>query len=170
MALRSRRNPSSSSFLTALWSRATLLTKMIVWTCRLSLPMTARFADRILTISESTRTDILNVLNVDSEKVRVIYHGRDEDMIKLPDDRRVIVHEIGIRSTKFRTFDNTLVIVPNAELIKFFAKKLGVRQNQVTIITGATNRKKRIKIDAEISLETFGNALGLEFQKTIATP
>lgn len=40
------------------------------------------------------------------------------DMVRLPDDRRVIVHEIGIRSTKFLTYDNTLVIVPNAELIK----------------------------------------------------
>lgn len=40
------------------------------------------------------------------------------DMVMLTDGRRVIVHEIGIRSTKFLTFDHTLVIVPNAELIK----------------------------------------------------
>lgn len=40
------------------------------------------------------------------------------DMVRLADNRRVIVHEIGIRSTKFLTFDNTLVIVPNSELIK----------------------------------------------------
>jgi len=40
------------------------------------------------------------------------------DMVRLPDNRRVKVYEIGIRSTKFLTFDNTLVIVPNAELIK----------------------------------------------------
>lgn len=40
------------------------------------------------------------------------------DMVKFPDGRRVVVHEIGIRSTKFLTYDNTLVIVPNAELIK----------------------------------------------------
>ncbi|MCK4998855.1 MAG: glycosyltransferase family 4 protein [Anaerohalosphaera sp.] len=50
---------------------------------KIMLPMTARFADRILTISESTRSDILKILNVDPEKVRVIYHGRDEDMCKL---------------------------------------------------------------------------------------
>jgi len=43
---------------------------------------------------------------------------RAGDMVRLPDERRVVVHEIGIRSTKFLTFDNTLVIVPNAELIK----------------------------------------------------
>ncbi|MCP4633705.1 MAG: mechanosensitive ion channel [candidate division Zixibacteria bacterium] len=43
---------------------------------------------------------------------------RANDMVRLPDGRRVVVHEIGIRSTKFLTFDNTLVIVPNAELVK----------------------------------------------------
>lgn len=40
------------------------------------------------------------------------------DMVRFPDGRRVVAHEIGIRSTKFLTYDNTLVIVPNAELIK----------------------------------------------------
>ena len=40
------------------------------------------------------------------------------DTVRLADDRRVVVHEIGIRSTKFRTYDNTLIVVPNAELIK----------------------------------------------------
>jgi len=40
------------------------------------------------------------------------------DMVELPSAGKVIVHEIGIRSTKFRTYDNTLVIVPNAELVK----------------------------------------------------
>lgn len=40
------------------------------------------------------------------------------DMVRLADGSRVVVHEIGIRSTKFLTFDHTLEIVPNAELIK----------------------------------------------------
>ena len=40
------------------------------------------------------------------------------DTVRLADGSRVIVHEIGIRSTKFLTFDNTLEIVPNAELVK----------------------------------------------------
>ncbi len=43
---------------------------------------------------------------------------RVEDRVRLPDGQLVIVHQIGIRTTKFRTFDNTLVIVPNAELVK----------------------------------------------------
>jgi len=40
------------------------------------------------------------------------------DMVRLADGSRVVVHEIGIRSTKFLTFDHTLEIVPNAELVK----------------------------------------------------
>ncbi len=43
---------------------------------------------------------------------------RAGDMIRFSDGRRAVVHEIGIRSTKILTYDNTLVIVPNAELIK----------------------------------------------------
>lgn len=40
------------------------------------------------------------------------------DRIALPDGRRVDVHEIGLRSTKFLTFDHTLIIIPNAEISK----------------------------------------------------
>ncbi len=40
------------------------------------------------------------------------------DRLKLENGTVCVVHEIGVRSTKFRTFENTLVIVPNAELIQ----------------------------------------------------
>ncbi|MFQ5499021.1 MAG: mechanosensitive ion channel family protein [Candidatus Zixiibacteriota bacterium] len=40
------------------------------------------------------------------------------DRVRLADGKICIVHEIGIRTTKFRTFDNTLIITPNAELMK----------------------------------------------------
>ncbi len=35
----------------------------------------------------------------------------------------------------------------NQELIKFFAKQLRLPQQQITIMTGGTGRKKRLKID-----------------------
>ena len=43
---------------------------------------------------------------------------RAGDRVRLTDGTVCIVHQIGVRSTKFRTFENTLIIVPNAELMK----------------------------------------------------
>ena len=43
---------------------------------------------------------------------------RQGDRVRLDDGTVCVVHAIGIRSTKFWTFDNTLIIVPNAELMK----------------------------------------------------
>ncbi|MBI4720083.1 MAG: mechanosensitive ion channel [Chitinivibrionia bacterium] len=40
------------------------------------------------------------------------------DRLRLGDGAVCIVQQIGIRSTKFLTFDNTLIIIPNAELMK----------------------------------------------------
>lgn len=40
------------------------------------------------------------------------------DRVRMDTGTTVIVDQIGIRSTKLRTFDNTLIIVPNAELMK----------------------------------------------------
>ncbi|UCE25068.1 MAG: mechanosensitive ion channel [Candidatus Zixiibacteriota bacterium] len=40
------------------------------------------------------------------------------DWLRLPDDTICRVHQIGVRSTKFLTLENTLIIVPNAELMK----------------------------------------------------
>ena len=40
------------------------------------------------------------------------------DRIILPDGRRVDVYEIGLRSSKFLTFDKSLVVIPNSELSK----------------------------------------------------
>jgi small-conductance mechanosensitive channel len=40
------------------------------------------------------------------------------DRVQLDTGSTVIVNQIGIRSTKFRTFENSLIIVPNAELMK----------------------------------------------------
>jgi len=43
---------------------------------------------------------------------------RERDRVRLPDGTLCIVDKIGIRSTKLRTYDNTLIITPNAELMK----------------------------------------------------
>lgn len=43
----------------------------------------------------------------------------------------------------------------NYELIKFFSKILKIPQHYVKIVSGGMSRKKRVKIDAEISFEEF---------------
>ncbi len=43
---------------------------------------------------------------------------RQGDRVRLDDGTVCVAHQIGIRSTKFRTFDNSLVIIPNADLMK----------------------------------------------------
>ncbi len=59
---------------------------------------------------------------------------RIKDLVKLPDGQRAIVHEIGIRSSKFLTFDNTLVIVPNAELVKSTVHNITYPKPMVRIV------------------------------------
>ncbi len=71
------------------------------------------------------------------------------DMVRLADGSRVVVHEIGIRSTKFLTFDHTLEIVPNAELIK----------STVHNITYPTPRV-RVVIDVGVSYDSDMTRVG----------
>jgi uncharacterized protein (TIGR00251 family) len=46
----------------------------------------------------------------------------------------------------------------NAELIKLFAKKLGVSKSAVTIISGETSKTKRLRIDG-VDAEQLRNVL-----------
>ncbi len=55
----------------------------------------------------------------------------------------------------------------NAELIKFLGKALHLPKEKVTIIHGATSRKKRIKIDSDLTFDQFCQQLGLEKQEGI---
>jgi hypothetical protein len=55
----------------------------------------------------------------------------------------------------------------NKELIKLFAKKLGITQDCVHIVLGITSRKKRLKIDIDIDFETLVERLGIERQLRI---
>ena len=55
----------------------------------------------------------------------------------------------------------------NAELIKFLSKALHLPKEKVTIIHGATSRKKRIKIDCDLTFNQFCEQLELEKQEVI---
>ncbi len=51
----------------------------------------------------------------------------------------------------------------NKELIKNLADVLGIAQDMITIIHGAKTRKKRIKIDVEMTFNMLLTALGIEW-------
>jgi uncharacterized protein len=52
----------------------------------------------------------------------------------------------------------------NDELVMLLSKQLGIRQDQIKIIQGATSRKKVLKIDTELSEQAFLHKLGIEVQ------
>jgi uncharacterized protein len=56
----------------------------------------------------------------------------------------------------------------NAELLKMLAKNLGLNQEAVQLLSGATARKKIIKIETSLSRETLLRELGIESQTSIA--
>ncbi len=55
----------------------------------------------------------------------------------------------------------------NDELVKFFAKSLCLRADQVTIMLGASSRTKRLCIEADITPEALFSALGIVRQIVI---
>lgn len=55
----------------------------------------------------------------------------------------------------------------NDELISLLSKYLKCPRNNIMILSGATGRIKRLKIEAPITLEQFEAALGLERQNGI---
>jgi len=58
---------------------------------------------------------------------------RVEDRVKLGDGTVCVVYEIGVRSTKFRTFENTLIIVPNAELMQSTVHNLTYPKSEIRV-------------------------------------
>lgn len=55
----------------------------------------------------------------------------------------------------------------NKELIALLAQKINVAQQEISIVLGATQRKKRIKINLILEYKQFLEKLGLEKQKII---
>ena len=52
----------------------------------------------------------------------------------------------------------------NKELIKMIAKRVGVTQQAVTIIAGATSRKKILKIESGLTKQELLETLGVHMQ------
>lgn len=52
----------------------------------------------------------------------------------------------------------------NEELIKSLSKALGITQDMISITSGAQSRKKRIKIDVEMTFNALLEHLGIDWQ------
>ncbi len=55
----------------------------------------------------------------------------------------------------------------NTELIKLLSKKLGIPTTKISIMSGATSRKKHLKIDAKVTFEDVCKSLDIELQMKI---
>jgi hypothetical protein len=94
-----------------------------------------RHADRIISISEYTKKDLLRFIDVDPRKVRVIYYGVDHELFKprdklearrrleLPSDRPIILN-VGSEEPRknipilLKSFKELLNSVPDALLVR----------------------------------------------------
>ncbi len=58
---------------------------------------------------------------------------REGDRVVLPSGETADVYDIGIRSSKFLTFDNTLIVVPNNELVKSKITNLSYPEEEIRV-------------------------------------
>ena len=56
------------------------------------------------------------------------------DRVQLASGEAVDVYDIGLRSSKFMTFDNTLIIVPNNELVKAKVTNLSYPEEAMRVV------------------------------------
>jgi uncharacterized protein (TIGR00251 family) len=52
----------------------------------------------------------------------------------------------------------------NEELIKSLSKALGISQNMISIVSGVQSKKKRIKVDIELTFNMLLELLGIDWQ------
>lgn len=55
----------------------------------------------------------------------------------------------------------------NKEVVSLLAEKIGITKSEVEIVSGETVRKKRIRINTDITMEQLFNRCGLSKQKTV---
>jgi glycosyltransferase involved in cell wall biosynthesis len=132
-------------------------------------------ATRIICVSESTKNDLIQHLNVEHEIIRIIYHGVDHNLFKprdkeearkklgLPQDQFIILH-VGSEEprknilTLLKAFKRLLNDVPNAVLIRIGEKTVKTQN----LIKSLNIRKKVLYFFAESeNLPYFYNAADL---------
>ncbi len=91
---------------------------------------------------------------------------RRGDRVQLASGETVDVYDIGLRSSKFMTFDNTLIIVPNHELVKAKVTNLSYPEEMI-----------RVKIDLGVAygsdidrVKTMLVEIATQHPQVLATP
>lgn len=102
------------------------------------MPFSYRYADRIIAISEHTKKDIIKILKIPKEKIRVIYEAADEACKYIPDKLK-----IEKTKTKYDIYGDYLIHIgtinprKNLEfLIKVFSKVVKTYPKIKLVITG----------------------------------
>lgn len=62
--------------------------KKMFYRTKLADPITAKIADKIITVSENSKRDIQKYLGIESEKISVIYNGVDQKKFKKMEDEQ----------------------------------------------------------------------------------
>jgi glycosyltransferase involved in cell wall biosynthesis len=102
-------------------------------------------ADYVICISESTKKDLIKFIEIDPNKVKVIYYGVDHklfkprnklevrQMLRLPQNRPIILN-VGSEElrknipTLLKSFKELLIDIPNALLVRVGESTLGIRK------------------------------------------
>jgi len=102
------------------------------------MPFSYRYADRIIAISEHTKKDIIKLLKISEEKIRVIYEAADEACKYVSDAREIekVKQKYGIRG-KYLIHLGTINPRKNLEfLIKVCSKVIQAHPDIKLVITG----------------------------------
>jgi small-conductance mechanosensitive channel len=72
--------------------------------------------------------------DIDLEVIEDHQHGQhNDDRVILPNGEQAAAFEIGLRSSKFLTFEHTLIVVPNQELVRSTITNLAYPFEQIRV-------------------------------------
>jgi len=113
------------------------LDRLFLLYVKILLPLIKRKADVILTISEFSKTEIIKLLKVPKEKIKVIYEGCDEKFKVINDEVRIIKVK-----NKYSLFQQFILNVGTLE----------PRKNIISLITAFNSLKKKQLIEHKLVL------------------
>lgn len=120
-----------------------MLSKRNLLSINTQLLLNAKKASKIITVSESSKKDIINFYKIPEEKIKVIYEGVDDSFRPMNGDqeRRGIVEKYGLPS-KFLLYVGTYLPHKNLETLLYAYHELRRNQkiSQVLVLAGKKGR------------------------------